>query len=134
MIFVRLLCLVAGIFILVAPPVVLYPTGGAMPDALKAGAMLAGLVLASSGFFLIGMTGHRMRRSPALRSLAGLLLAAPLLAGLAVMWRGGSEFMLWGCSLMLMLTVVLYMTFVVPVVSAQGHRRLRARETCEPHF
>ena len=63
MIFVRLLCMLAGIMILVAPPVVLYPNGGATPDAVKAAGILAGLVLASSGFFLIGMAGHRIRRS-----------------------------------------------------------------------
>lgn len=134
MIFVRILCLLAGIMILVAPPVVLYPNGGMTPDAYKAVAMLAALVLASSGFFLIGMAGHRMRRSPGLRSLAGLLLAAPLLGSLGMMWRGGAPTMLWMCSLMLSLTVVLYATFVVPVVSAQGHRRMRDREACEPHF
>lgn len=134
MIFVRLLCMIAGVLILIAPPAMLYPTGSITLDVYKAGAMLAGLVLASSGFFLIGMTGHRMLRSPPLRSLAGLLLAAPLVGSLVMMWRGGPELMLWMCSLMLMLTVVLYMSFVVPLVSAQGHRRLRAREACEPHF
>jgi hypothetical protein len=134
MIFVRLLCLLAGILILVAPPVMLYPNGAMTPDALKAVGVLAALVLASSGFFLIGMAGHRMRRSPALRSLTGLLLTAPLLGSLGMMWRGGAPTMLWMCSLMLSLTVVLYATFVVPVVSAQGHRRMREREACEPHF
>lgn len=133
MIFVRLLCMLAGIMILVAPPVVLYPNGGVTPDAVKAAGILAGLVLASSGFFLIGMAGHRIRRSPTLRSLAGVLLAAPLLGSLGMMWRGGAPTMLWMCSLMLSLTVVLYATFVVPVVSAQGHRRMREREACEPH-
>ena len=134
MIFVRLLCLLAGIMILVAPPVMLYPNGNVMPDAFRAAGVLMGLTLASSGFFLIGMAGHRMRRSPQLRSLAGLLLAAPLLGSLAMMWRGGSPMMLWMCSAMLSLTIVLYMTFVMPLVSAQGHRRMREREVCEPHF
>lgn len=127
MIFLRLLCLFMGIAILVAPPLVLFPTGSVTPDGSKAAGMLAGLVLASSGFFFIGMAAHRMRRSSSLRSVAGVLLAVPLLASLALMWRGGSPTVLWLCSLMLSLTVVLYMTFVLPLVRAQGHRPMRAR-------
>lgn len=134
MMFLRLLCLLSGVLVLVVPPAMLYPTGAVTPDTAKAALILAGLVLASSGFFFIGMAGHRMRRSVPLRSLAALLLAVPFAASLAVMWRGGSPAELWACSLMLSFVLVLYVTIVWPVVRAQGHRPLRAREAREPQL
>lgn len=126
--FLRLLCLLAGVLILVAPPAMLFPAGATGLDALRVAVLLIGLVLASSGFFLVGMAGHRMRRSWQLRALAALLLAPPVGASVLVMWRGGSPTMLWMCSLMLSFTLVLYLTVVCPVVSTDGPRRLRKRE------
>lgn len=128
MIFLRLTCLLAGILVLIAPPLVLFPTGGEPLGGLKAAGILLVLLLGSSGFFFIGMTGHRMRRSPPLRLVAGLLLAVPCLASLGMLWRGGSPATLWMCGLMLCLTAVLYMTQVVPLLRAPGNRPLRARE------
>lgn len=134
MIFLRLLCLMAGVVVLVAPPVMLFPTGASMPNVLKAAAVLGGLLLASSGFFLIGMVGHRMRRSPPLRTLAAVLLAVPLAASVAMFWRSGSPTMLSLCSMLLCFTAMLYLTFIYPVLRSPGHRPLRSEETHEPQL
>lgn len=134
MMFLRLLCLAAGVLVLVAPPMVLFPIGAAAPDGRFALMFLACMALASTGFLLIGMAGHRMRRSSLLRSLAALLLAPPCLASLAVLWRGGAPALLWMCSLMLVVTLVLYLTLVYPVVRSQGHRPLRRPEPREPQL
>lgn len=132
--FLRLVCLAAGILVLVAPPMILFPVGAAAPDARFAAMFLACMASASSAFFLIGMAGHRMRRVPMLRSLAALLLAPPSLASAAVLWQGGAPALLWMCSLMLGLALVLYLTMVVRVVRTPGHRPLRRREAREPQL
>lgn len=134
MMFLRLLCLAAGVLVLVVPPVLLFPIGAATPQARFALVFLVCMALASTGFFLISMAGHRMRRSPLLRSLAALLLAPPCLASLAMLWRGGAPALLWMCSLMLVVTLVLYLTLVYPVVRSQGHRPLRRPEPREPQL
>lgn len=134
MMFLRFVCLAAGILVLVAPPMILFPVGAASPDARFAAAFLACMALASGAFFLIGMAGHRMRRVPMLRLLAALLLAPPSLASAAILWQGGAPALLWMCSLMLGLALVLYLTMVYRVVRAQGHRPLRRREPREPQL
>ena len=134
MMFLRLVCLAAGILVLVAPPMILFPVGADAPDARFAAIFLACMASASGAFFLIGMAGHRMRRVPMLRSLAALLLAPPSLASAAVLCQGGAPALLWMCSLMLGLMLVLYLTMVVRVVRAPGHRPLRRREAREPQL
>ncbi|WP_020655856.1 hypothetical protein [Massilia niastensis] len=134
MIFLRLLCLMAGVVVLVAPPVMLFPTGASMPNVFKAAAVLCGLLLASSGFFLVGMAGHRMRRSPRLRSLAAVLLAVPFAASVAMFWRSGSPTLLSMCSMLLCFTALLYLSFIYPVLRAPGYRPPRGDEMPEPQL
>ena len=115
MMILRLLCLAAGVVILVAPAVML-PTGGMTPDAGKAAAILICLVLSACAFLFAGMAGHLLRRSPSLRALAALLLAVPLTASAALLWRGAVPSMLWVAGAVLGFTVMLYLTVVYPVL------------------
>jgi len=134
MMFLRLLCLVAGVLVLVVPPAILYPAGGVAPNAGTAAAALIVLVLASSGFFFIGMAGHRLRRSAPLRTLAALLLSVPVLASLMALWREDAPAMLWMASVVLGLSLVLYVTLVYRVVRTPGRRPLRRRARREPQL
>jgi hypothetical protein len=115
MMILRLLCLAAGALVLVAPAVVL-PAGAMLPDAGKAAAILICLVLTACAFLFTGMAGHLLRRSHALRSLAALLLAVPLTASAALLWRGAAPSMLWVAGGALGFTVTLYLTLVYPVL------------------
>ena len=111
MIFLRLVSLVAGVMVLIAPSV-LIRAGGMPPDTGRAGAALACVVLAASGFFLVGMVGQGLRRSALLRMLAGVLLGVPVLASAALLWRGSSPAVLWLAGAVIGLSVLLYTTLV----------------------
>ena len=115
MMILRLLCLAAGVLVLVAPAVVL-PAGAMLPDAGKAAITLACLVLTACAFLFTGMAGHLLRRSHALRSLTALLLAVPFVASIALLWRGAAPSMVWVAGAVLGFTVTLYLTVVYPVL------------------
>lgn len=121
MMFLRLMCLIAGALVLVAPAM-LFPSGAMAPDAGKAGLALACVVLAATGFFIIGMAGRRLRRSPPLRTLAALLLAVPLVASLFLLANGGSPLLLAMAGATLGLSMVLYPTMVLRVRSGSLRR------------
>ena len=125
MMILRLLCLAAGVLVLVAPAVML-PIGAVTPHAGKAAAILVCLVLNACAFLFIGMGGHLLRRSPSLRSLAALLLTVPLTASAALLWRGAEPSILWVAGAVLGFTVMLYLTVVYPV--------LRGRVTALPQW
>ena len=112
MMLLRLLSLAAGALVLVAPAI-LFPSGTMVPDAGKAGLALACVVLAATGFFVVGMAGRRLRRSPPLRTLAALLLAVPLVASLILLANGGSPVLLTMAGATLGLSMVLYPTMVL---------------------
>lgn len=115
MMFLRLLCLVAGVLVLVAPAI-LFPSGAMAPHGGKAAGVLLCVVLAATGFFFVGMAGQRLRRSPPLRMLAALLLAVPVISSIALFATGGSPALLLTSGAMLGLAVVLYPTMVFRVV------------------
>lgn len=115
MMFLRMLCLVAGVLVLVAPAI-LFPSGAMAPDSGKAATALLCVVLAATGFFFIGMAGQRLRRSPRLRTVAALLLAVPVASSIALFASGGSPALLLTAGAMLVLAVVLYPTLVFRVV------------------
>ena len=114
MIFLRLACLLAGVLVLVAPPVVLFPNGAMAPDLAGALAMLLLLLLAASGFFFVAISGHRFKRSPALRRLCLMLLGAPFLAGVVTLWLGTDPKTLWMSGLLLSFTLVTALALVYP--------------------
>ncbi|OIJ41222.1 hypothetical protein [Massilia timonae] len=127
MIFLRLASLVAGVLVLIAPAI-LIRVGGMPPDLGRAGAVLSCVVLASSGFFMIGMAGQRLRRSSALRTLAAIQLGVPTVASAALMWRGAAPSVLWLAGAVIVLTVLLYLTLIyrpVPALASLVQRRRR---------
>jgi len=111
MMLLRLASLIAGVLVLIAPAV-LIRVGGMPPDTARAGAALACVVLASSGFILVGMAGQRLRRSAWLRTLAAVLLGVPVLASAALLWRGSSPAVLWLAGAVIGLSALLYLTLV----------------------
>ena len=125
MMFLRLTSLMAGVLVLIAPAL-LIRVGGMPPDAGRAGATLACVVLAASGFFLVGMAGQRLRRSTLLRALAAVLLGVPTLASAALLWRGGSVQVLWLAGAIIALSVLLSLTLVyrsAPAMALFAQRR-----------
>ena len=111
MMLLRLASLIAGVLVLIATAV-LIRVGGMPPDTARAGAALACVVLASSGFILVGMAGQRLRRSAWLRTLAAVLLGVPVLASAALLWRGSSPAVLWLAGAVIGLSALLYLTLV----------------------
>lgn len=132
MMFLRLLCLAFGVLVLVAPPMVAFPVGAAAPNARLAVMFMLCMGLASAAFFLIGMAGYRLRRSPSMRALAALLLAPPCVGSIALLWHGAAPALLWMCSMLIGFALVLYLTLIYRVVPAHSRRPLRQREAREP--
>ncbi|MEW7848982.1 hypothetical protein AB2N08_09810 [Massilia aurea] len=122
----RLFCFAAGMLVLVAPAIVL-PSGAMTPHAGMAAATLACLVLGACGFFITGMAGNLLRRSPLLRTLAALLLAVPLALCAALLWRGAAPAIMGMAGVLLALTLLLYVTFVYPVLRTRLQTLLRWR-------
>ena len=125
MIFLRLACLVAGILVLVAPPVVLFPNGADLP---RSATLLAALLLAASSFFFIGMAGHRIKRSPSLRRLCVMLLVLPFVAGSATLWRSAEPLALWMSGALLCFTLIVSLVFALMMLQEPSAGRVRARE------
>ncbi|NNG24587.1 hypothetical protein [Telluria aromaticivorans] len=128
MIFLRLACLVAGIAVLVAPPAMLFPNGAVAPNLAGALAMPLMLLLAASAFFFITFAGHRIKRSPSLRRLCVMLLAAPFLTGVVTLWLGMDPNTLWMSGLLLSFTLVTGLALVYPMLQGPSAGRMRARD------
>ncbi len=128
MIFLRLACLLAGMLVLVAPPVLLFPNGAASADLSRSAALLAAQLLAASGFFFIGMAGHRIKRSPQLAHLCALALLAPFAAGAATLWRSVEPTTLWLGGALLGFTLIVSLALVLVMLREPSAGRLRARE------
>ncbi|MGI4720605.1 MAG: hypothetical protein ACRYGO_08940 [Janthinobacterium lividum] len=114
--YLRLTSLFAGVLALIHPPLLLRSIAHAIPDMAEPFVMLGGMLLAAGGYFVIGLAGHRMRRSPPLRSLAALLMMMPFAASAAVVWHGGSPTLLRICGFLMAFTLVLYMSFIYPLM------------------
>ena len=128
MIFLRLACLLAGVMVLVAPPVVLFPAGALSSSLPSTAAILLLLLLASSGFFFIAISGHRIKRKASLRGLGALLLGAPLLAGAVSLWLGTEPAALWMSGMLLGFTLIVLLALVYPLLRGPSAARLRARD------
>lgn len=120
MIFLRLACLLAGLLVLVAPPAVL--------DVPRSPALLAALLLAATSFFIIGMAGHQIKRSPALGRLCAVLLLAPFLAGTAALWRSAEPLAIWMSGALLCFSMLVSLVMAWMLLRAPSARRVRARE------
>ncbi|RZA36628.1 MAG: hypothetical protein EOP92_04380 [Lysobacteraceae bacterium] len=128
MIFLRLACLLAGILVLVTPPVVLFPNGAGAAELSRSAALLAILLLAASSFFFIGMAGHRIKRSPALHRLCAMALLAPFVAGAATLWGSAEPTALWLSGALLSFTLIVSLALLLLMVQEPSAGRVRARE------
>lgn len=128
MIFLRLACLLAGILVLVTPPVVLFPKGAGASDLLGSTTLLAALLLAASSFFFIGMTGHRIKRSPPLRRACAIVLLVPFLACAASLWGSAEPTALWLSGALLSFTLIVSLALVLFMLQEPSAGRVRARE------
>ncbi|MFC0251380.1 hypothetical protein [Massilia consociata] len=131
--YLRLLSLLAGVMALIHPPLLLRSVAHAIPDIAEPFVMLAGMLLAAGGYFVIGLAGHRMRRSPALRSLASLLMKMPFAASATVVWHGGHPMLLRVCGFLMVLTLVLYMSFVYPLMHTPKRKPQPDGAAAEPY-
>ncbi|WP_312514796.1 hypothetical protein [Massilia sp.] len=112
----RLLSLAGGVFGILLPAALLASTAHGIPDWSEPYIVLVGLALSSSGFFLVAMTGHRMKNDHLLRSLTALLLMVPFGASAIVIWHGSNMMMVYLCTFLLVLTVFLYFAFIYPLM------------------
>ncbi|KFC71954.1 MULTISPECIES: hypothetical protein [unclassified Massilia] len=128
MIFLRLACLMAGILVLVAPPVVLFPNGASAPEVSRSAALLAAMLLAASGFFFIGMTGHRIKRSPALGRMSAAALLLTFVAGSAILWDSAEPTAMWLSGALLGFTLIVSLALTLLMLQGPSAGRVRARE------
>jgi hypothetical protein len=128
MLYLRLACLVAGFLVLLAPPVLMYPTGALPNEQVAAAGMLLALVLASASFFFIALNGHRIRYSPPLQRLCVPLLGLSFLAGGAALWRSANPAALWMSGMLLGFTLIVTAVLAYPLLQGPSPRRVRARE------
>lgn len=122
----RLLSLAGGVFGILLPAALLASTAHGIPDRAEPYICLLGLALASTGFFLVAMAGHRMRRSAPLRSFTALMLTVPFSASAVVIWHGDNPMMVAICSYLLVLTILLYLSFIYPLMHVPQPRRAKA--------
>ena len=112
---IRLLSLAGGVFGILLPAALLASTAHGIPDWIEPYIVLVGVALGSGGFFLVAMAGHRMNRDAMLRSFAALLLMMPFGASGVVIWHASNMLMVWLCTFLLMLTILLYFSFIYPL-------------------
>ena len=135
MFFLRLLAIINGGIVLIAAPLYLRSQGtlrGEDTETVVGGCLLLALITAS--FFFIGLFGHRMRRSVPLRTVGGLLLAVPLVAGVAFVAETRYLQAVYLCVVMFCMAAVLFVSFVYPGSQVRKHRPMRPREALEPYL
>lgn len=123
----RLLSLAGGVAGILLPAALLTYSEHGVPPALRPYVVLIGLALASSGFFLVALAGHRMARKPMLRSFAALLLLLPFGASGVVIWHATDLMLSLLCGFLLLLSVVLYLSFVQPLQHVPQPKKRRRR-------
>ena len=112
---IRLLSLAGGVFGILLPAALLASTAHGIPDWMEPYIVLVGVALGSGGFFLVAMAGHRMNRDAMLRSFAALLLLLPFGASGVVIWHASNMLMVYLCTFLLILTILLYFSFIYPL-------------------
>lgn len=135
MFFLRLLAILNGFIVLIAAPLYLRSQGtlrGEDMETVVAGCLLLATIAGS--FFYIGIVGHRMRRSVVLRALGGMLLAVPLITGVAMVAETRYLQAVYLCVIMFCMAAVLFVSFVYPGSQVRKHRPMRPRDTIEPYM
>jgi len=132
MIALRLLSLLAGGLVLVLPPILMFDGAAlGMPGWMAIGS-LAVIAMSAVSFFYIAAAGKKMRRSsgPA-RTLGGMLLIAPALAGLALLATRTDPVQLCASGVLLAFSILLAMSFVFAPTMGRRQRPMRERERHE---
>ena len=112
---ISLLSLAGVVFGILLPAALLASTAHGIPDWIEPYIVLVGVALGSGGFFLVAMAGQRMNRDPMLRSFAALLLMLPFSASGIVIWHASNMLMVYLCTFLLMLTILIYFSFIYPL-------------------
>jgi hypothetical protein len=135
MFFLRLLAIFNGGMVLVAAPWFLRQQGrlrGEDMETVIFGCSVIALIAFS--FFFIGLAGHRMRKSMYLRILGGVLLAVPLITGVAVVAQTRYQDAVYLCVTMFCMAAICFVSFVYPGSKVRKHRPMRPRDTVEPYL
>ena len=133
MFFLRLLAVFNGGIVLIAAPLYLRSQGTLRGE--ETGTVILGCVLLATiaaSFFYIGLFGHRMRRSRPLRAVGGLLLAVPLVTGVALVAETRYLQAVYLCVIMFCMAAILFVSFVYPGSQVRKHRPMRPREALDP--
>ena len=118
----RLLSLAGGVFGILLPAALQASTAHGIPDWMEGYVVLLGLAMSSTGFFLTALVGHRMNRDALLRSFAALMLTVPFGASAIVIWHASNPMMVVLCSFLLILTILLYFSFIYPLMHVPQHK------------
>jgi len=128
----RLLSMAAGVFAILLPAALLASTAHGIPDWIEPYIVLVGVALGSGGFFLVALAGHRMGRDAMLRSFAALLLMVPFGASGIVIWHGSNMLMVYLCTFFLMHTILLYCSFIYPLMHVPQPKTTPSIHTRKP--
>ncbi|MEO7496754.1 MAG: hypothetical protein ABIT83_01475 [Massilia sp.] len=130
MIILRFLALLIGSAILFGAPFILLPeTPQSRPDDFNT-VMLncVAILLVVSGYFFVGVLGHRMRKSLRRRIIAAVLLLFPIIASGYVLFSGKEPDLLPAIGPLFCFTAFLYLAFVFPSNRRRTKRAMRPRE------
>jgi hypothetical protein len=127
----RILALLAGPAVLLAPPILLSDAGGRGWSAVAVAAGLIVVAAVSATFIYIGVAGERMIRNRTDRIVGGVMLLIPMISGLAMLiGRKDSSQMVAG-GIVLGFSLLLFLSFVYPAMEPRS-RKLRQRERQDP--
>jgi hypothetical protein len=129
MILLRCISFLIGSLIVMGAPFFLLPDAPVRPGdvGMVIGACFA-IALVSSGFFIIGVAGNHMKRSPKTRKLAGALLAVPILGSMGILLLGRSSDDIWMVGPVMCGAIFLFIVFVYPARRRRTHRAMRPRD------
>jgi small-conductance mechanosensitive channel len=134
MIFLQVLSFLAGCVVLFAAPFFFLPSQGNIAISINYEVIMAMAVigLCALPYFLLGLAGHRVNRSRALRlSVAALLLVQVTIAGWLMMTVATEFGVLLAIGVALLISVFLFISFVWPGTHHRSHRPMRRRDGSE---
>jgi uncharacterized membrane protein YeiB len=136
MILLRALSIViGGMLILLAPSfavdIVSELKGEHVQPGLRVMAMaLGGAALMVTGYFFVGVAGHRMGRRVWMRVLAGMLLVLPFVGGGTALLFSERPVIVWIAGPVVCFTLICFAAFVFPGMQ-KSSRRMRPRDYAE---
>lgn len=133
MIILRFIALLIGSAVLFGAPFLLLPdTPQSRPgDTYSVIADCALILLVVSGYFFVGVLGHRMRKSLRRRVVAGVLLSFPVMIGGFLIVSGQEPALLPYVGPLLCSTVLMYIAFVFQTNRRRTSRSMRPKEECD---